>query len=255
MRLSHIQGLLVLLLLLFFHYSYSQKLENLRASFDGEKMVITYDLLFADPAQKFRVTLYSSHDNYARPLSLVTGDVGESVAPGVTNRVVWDVRNSLPPNFDAEVTIKIKTSKAAAADVVKLSLKPFDKSVYKKGESVAILWVGGSSSDQVNIDLLKGSKVVKRVVEKTPNAQRYTWQIPKNEKAGKGYVLRVSSATTTTELSNSQFFVIKPRIPLIVKILPVVVIGGVVAVLAGKKGGGPANDDTEEDLPGPVKPN
>ena len=70
-------------------HSQAQSLEKVNASFDGDKVIITYNLSNPSPDEKFKVALYSSHDNYARPLSLVTGDVGESVHSGTGNRVVW----------------------------------------------------------------------------------------------------------------------------------------------------------------------
>lgn len=232
----------------------AQKVQNVRASFDGEKMVITYDLLHDDPNQKFKVAVFSSHDSYARPLSLVTGDVGETVLAHTDNRVVWDVRNTLPADFDGEITIKIKAGKAIVADAIKLTLKPFDKSAYKKGESLEVRWVGGSSADQVNIDLLQGGVVKKRVAEKINNTQHYTWNVSRKESSGKGFILRVSNAAVANETTNSQFFAIKPRVPLIVKVAPVLVVGAVVAFLP-KKGGEDPPGETESDLPGPVKPN
>jgi hypothetical protein len=50
----------------------AQTVENINTKFDGEKIIITYDLNYSDPAEKFTVNLYSSHDNYNRPLTLST---------------------------------------------------------------------------------------------------------------------------------------------------------------------------------------
>ena len=224
-----------------------QTVENIKAVFDGEKMVVTYDLEFTDVNQKFKVALFSSHDSYSRPLSFTTGDVGESVHVGKANKVIWDVKNTLPPDFDGDITIKIKTSLVAAPPSVKLSMKPFDKGTYKKGQSVEVNWIGGKSTDNVNIDLLKGSEIKLRVAEKISNNQHHTWTVPKKGVVGKGYVLRISSAANATELSNSQFFTVKPKVPLLLKILPVAAVGGVIAFLT--------DSPVAADLPGPVKPN
>ena len=231
--------------------AFGQTLENVKAAFDGEKMVITYDLGFTDANQKFKVAFYSSHDNFARPLSSTTGDVGESVHVGKSNKVIWDVKNTLPPDFDGEITIKIKTNKvlAAAPSATKLSLKPLDKNVYKKGQSVEVKWQGGSPDEKVNIELYRGSELKLRLADKISNSQMHTWKIPKGVK-GKDYTLRISNAANATELSNSQEFAVKPKVPILFIILPVAVAGGLVAIL-GTEPPPPAN----ENLPGPVKPN
>jgi hypothetical protein len=244
----------LLLVLLIGSTTYCQTLENVKASFDGEKMVITYDLGFTDTNQKFKVALFSSHDSYGRPLSFVTGDVGEAVHIGKTNRVVWDVRNTLPADFEGEITIKIKTSKVVApASATKLSLKPLDKNTYKKGQSIEVRWLGGNPDEKVNIELFKGNDLKLRVAEKIGNTQHFTWTIPKGGVVGKEYILRISNAANATELSNSQFFAVKPKVPLLLKIAPVLVVGGVVAFLSGSKSPKDAPVIVEE-LPGPVKP-
>lgn len=213
-------------------------------------MVITYDLSFADANQKFKVALYSSHDNYARPLSFITGDVGESVHIGKTNKIVWDVKNTLAPDFDADITFKIKTSKIAAT-ATKLSLIPLRSASYKKGQTVDVKWTGGSTDEKVNVELYKGNELKLRVADKIGNDQHYNWIIPKGVK-GKDYSLRISNAANATELSNSQIFSVKPKVPILFIIVPVVVVGGVVAILAGGSESPPGGEDN---LPGPVKPN
>jgi hypothetical protein len=227
-----------------------QTLTNLKASFDGEKMVITYDLIFSDPNQKFKVSFYSSHDNYGRALSLITGDAGESVSPGQGNRVVWDAKNTLPADFDADVTIKIKVNKIG----VKLSTKPLDKTAFKPGDSLTLRWAGGDPGGKVNVALFKGDERQLQVAQGISNKQEFMWVVPKGVK-GKEYVLRVSNASNEADLSNSQLFSVKPKVPLYLKILPIaaLAIGGAAIAVAG--GGEEPPPPGEDELPGPVKPN
>jgi hypothetical protein len=244
------RSLLVASCLLVTSMGFSQTLSNLKASFDGEKMVVTYDLAYPEPDQKFKVTFYSSHDNYSRALSLVTGDAGESVSPGLGKRVVWDLKNALPGDFDADIRIKIIASIVAG----KLSTKPLDKSAFKTGDSLAFRWAGGDPGSKVNVTLFKDDVLKVQVAEGIANNQELYWVVPKGVK-GSGYVLRVSNAANESELSNSQIFSIKSRIPLYLKILPLAVlaIGGTAAAVAA--GGGDDPPAGEDELPGPVKPN
>ena len=254
--IAPVAGLLTCLL--FVDPATAQEVKDVRASFDGEKVIITYDLKFDDPTQKFKVALYSSHNNYERPLSLLLGDQGDNVVPGERNRVIWDTKSALPPDFDSDLTIKVKATKiipvVTEAAVMRLSMKPFDKSVIKKGKTLEVKWVGGRADEKINIDLFKDNVIQQKITE-TENKNHYSWTIPKKNAAGKNYVVRISKADNPTEVSNSQFFQIKPRTSFFVKILPVLAIGGAVAFLSGSKTGEDPGGTTLDDLPGPVKPN
>lgn len=237
----------------------AQEIKDVRASFDGEKVIITYDLAFDDPTQKFKIALYSSHNNYERPLSLLLGDQGDNVVPGERNRVIWDTKSALPPDFDSDLTIKVKATKIIAvvneASAMRLSMKPFDKSVVKKGKTLEVKWVGGRPDEKINIELFKDN-VIQQKITQTENKNSYAWTVSKKNATGKNYVVRISKADNPTEVSNSQFFQIKPRTPFIVKVLPVLAIGGVIYFLSGSKSGEDGGTTpTVDDLPGPVKPN
>ena len=226
-----------------------QSVENVRTTFDGEKIVITYDLIYSDPAQKFKVTFYGSHDNYQRPLSLLSGDFGDDVLPGKNNKVTWDAKNSLSGDFDKEIAIQVKATKVAPpVAAVKLSMKPFDQSVYKKGRTIVVRWVGGNPDDKLNIELFKNDQVNHRIAEKVDNTGRYEWAMPSSVHAGKEYLIRIYNSNQPTELSNSQLFNIKPRTPLIVKVLPVLGVGAAIFLLKG-------SSTTSKDLPTPPAPN
>lgn len=226
-----------------------QSIENVRTSFDGEKMVITYDLVYSDPAQKFKVTFYGSHDNYQRPLSLLSGDFGDNVLPGKNNRVTWDAKNSLSGDFDKDIAIQVKATKVAPpVAAVKLSMKPFDQSVYKRGRSIIVRWVGGNPGDKLSIELFKSNQVTHKIADKVDNTGRYDWTMPNSVRAGKEYLIRISNSDQPTELSNSQLFTIKPRTPFIVKVLPILGVGAAVYLLKGSSTG-------SKDLPAPPNPN
>jgi hypothetical protein len=91
----------------------AQTLEKLTATFDGEKMIVTYNLAYADASQKFKVALYSSHDNFKQPI-MVTGDAGENVLPGAAKRAVWDAKRTLPADFDGDIQIKLKAARGGS---------------------------------------------------------------------------------------------------------------------------------------------
>src|SRR6185295_7886990 len=73
----------------------AQKVENVRAAASGEQIIITYDLSGTKPEQRFKVNLYSSHNNFAAPVFQVTGDLGENVSAGKGKHIAWNAKNEI----------------------------------------------------------------------------------------------------------------------------------------------------------------
>jgi hypothetical protein len=55
----------------------AQRIENVKAAVEKDKVIITYDVTGVASGQRFKAQLYSSHNNFASPLFRVSGDVGE----------------------------------------------------------------------------------------------------------------------------------------------------------------------------------
>lgn len=281
-----------LLCLLFSQSVKAQTVENIVASFDGEKISITYDLNHNVVEHKFIISLYSSHNGFQNPLTLVTGDVGNDIPSGKGKKVIWNVRSELPPYFNDELAFKVKaklialpiteTKEAIALnteekvkepttsvineevkepktldikEVVTYKIKPLQSSGYKRGGELKLQWEGGATSDNIKVDLLKNN-VVWQPLMPTQNTYSYQWQIPKKQTKGKNYAIRISSATNPTQKSTSEVFKIKSKTPFIVKVGIPIIIGALVGVLViGKDNGGeiPNNNQLSE-LPGPITP-
>jgi hypothetical protein len=217
--------------------SLAQQLTNLRTFFNGERVVITYDLEATDDDEHYRIDLFSSHDNYTEPLTHVTGNVGYNVIAGKGHRVIWDALNALPIGFNREVTIKIKGT-------VQLAVDALPQTTYKRGGDLWLQWHGGIPEDKVNIVLVRDNEDYRTLAEGVSNSRTYSWKIPTSLRAGKDYAIRVTKADDPAELSKSNTFAIKPRIPIWAKGLVVVGVGAGVWVIT--QGGGAA---AEENLP------
>jgi hypothetical protein len=217
----------------------SQHFENVKTTFDGESVIITYDLVHTDANANFVVNAYSSHDRYSAPLQAVKGEVGDKVLPGKGHVIVWGARQALPVDFSSEVIIKLKGAPAAAA----VRMEPLARSVYKKGEEVLINWKGGRPDDLVMITLTKNNSTKKLLVPSTANSHTSTWKIPNGIRAGKDYAVTVAKVGDNADTSTLQPFRIKARIPLWLKVLPVVAVGVVVGIVAA--------NDGDDDLPEP----
>lgn len=100
---------ILLALLIFCAYQASgQRLENIRAEAiaGGDRVAITFDITGGQEGQKFRVSIYGSHNNFSAPLQLVSGDVGE-ITPGKNKRVEWNAKNELV-EFNGNVTFEVR---------------------------------------------------------------------------------------------------------------------------------------------------
>jgi len=85
-----------------------------------------------------------------------------------------------------------------------------------------------------------------------PNNGNYSWSIPKNRKPGKNFQIVAFSSQSQ---ASSAIFKISPKIPIVLKVLPLLVIGGVVAVIVSGGGGeDPVVNPPEERLSDPIKP-
>lgn len=136
--------------------------------------------------------------------------------------------------------------KGQAISIVEVS----QRSSYKRGSTLEMAWVGGSPSDKLNVELLRDSIVQQKISENLINTQKFSWSIPISIKPGDNYVVRVSKVESGEIISMTQPFIIKRKIPLLLKVIPIAAIGAVFVVVATG-----SDSSTSDDLPTPIKPN
>ena len=213
---------LPLLLLLISTSLAAQRIENIRAEVfgEGEKVVITYDITGATQGQKFKVTVYGSHNNYAAPLTLVSGDVGRDreVTGGPNKRVEWSAKSELR-DYSGDVTFEVRAELVAASFFIQ---QPTLGTKYRRGKTAEITWQGGTPGENVRLDLLKDGNVISQIAS-TQNSQRYSWPLQKSMSKGSGYQVRLSGESGTVTSGN---FKVKSKTPFIVKALPFLAVGG-----------------------------
>lgn len=229
--------LLLVFLFASFHL-YAQRLENIRAEAinGGERVVITYDLVGANPDQKYKVNVYSSHNNYSTSLSQVSGDLND-VTPGTGKRIEWNARGEMV-EYSGDITFELR------ADPVSMPLTVRTPMGAKLGKNLTINYSGVAPGETVKLDLIKSGVVVNQVGT-TTDPSKYTWSVPADVDKGSDYQIRLTSGTRTT---TSGTFSVKSKIKPIWYLVPagVVVVGVVVAVIAGK--------DKSDELPSPPDP-
>ena len=223
--------------------AFSQSIENVRASFADGKVTIAYDLLRTDPNQTYFVEVSGSHNNYSSPLKTVSGDVGANIKGGSGKKIIWDAKAELV-TYKGEITFRVKGNPVAAW----VFKTPTEGGSIRRGKSTTIQWEGGSPQQPVTVELYKGSEKVETLAQGNAGTS-YTWLVPKDFEKG-NYSIKLSAGGQNI---SSGTFSVKAKIPLLLKVLPVAVIGGLAAVLSG--GGGGGETPTASDLPTAPDPN
>lgn len=221
-----------------------QKVENIKAEVlgDGEKVVVTYDITGALEGQKFKVSLYGSHNNFASPLSLVSGDVGRDreLSGGTNKRVEWSAKSELK-EYSGDITFEVRAEIVASLFISSPSLG----TRFKKGKVLEITWQGGTPGESMRLDLLKGGAVITQVAS-VQNSQKYSWAVPKSVAKGNDYQVRLTAESGTAMSGN---FGIRAKTSAGLIMLPILAVGGGVAFLLTRD-----KPDKVNDLPLPPEP-
>jgi hypothetical protein len=212
----------------------------------GEKIIVVYDLEDSNPNNEYLLNLYTSKDNFAKAVTNVTGDVGMDIKPGVDRKMEWNVVKEYG-GYKGKLSLEIR----GKVYVPFVRVRDFDsKGTYRRGKNYVINWKPGNSNP-VNIDLMNGGQRVTGEVNH-PNNGIYELFIPAHAKPGDEYKIKFTDTRNPDEVIITETFAVKPKIPLLVKIAPVVVVAAVIVLITSKesKGGDPdEGDDSTIELP------
>ena len=214
------------------HMLLAQKVSISKVELIGNKVKITYELEDSNPNNEYLINLYGSKDNFGSPLTKVSGDVGAGVKAGLIKTIEWKITEEYGL-YKGKLSLEIKGR--VFIPVVRLEGSGM-KSSYKRGKSYQIVWNSGDPSGQVNVELYKGNERISGE-RSLANNGNYTWHVPPKTKTGKDYHMRFSSSKNPDEIIYSKPFKIAPKVPLMLKILPVAAIGGALIFMGGGGGG------------------
>src|SRR6478609_4866269 len=95
----------LLFLITLANLSKGQKLIIERIEVAREKIIVHYILDDSNTGNNYQVSLYSSKDNFAAPLTRVTGDVGNEVKPGPQRKIEWNALQELG-NYKGPISLE-----------------------------------------------------------------------------------------------------------------------------------------------------
>jgi hypothetical protein len=242
----------MLFLLLLYATTYGQKIAVKKIEMAGDKIIVHYDLDDGNPNNEYQISLYSSRNSYNAPLAKVSGDVGSDVKIGLNKKIIWNVKEELGP-IKGKLALEVRGR--VYVPIARLN-NISTKSKFKRGKSHTITWKAGNSN-AVHIELLKGGQRVDGALNQ-PNNGSFSLFVPQHAAVGKDYTLRIVDSRNAESTVTSESFSVTRKVPLLLKVVPVLAVGGVVAFLAGSGGGSPQNpgggNETPDEIPSPGFP-
>ena len=229
------RSILLLLLLQFTVNCFSQNVQNFSYKIVSTKVEVSYDLV-GEVNDVFNIALFSSIDDFQRPLQQVSGDVGENIQSGTGKFIIWDARQELG-DFKGNISLRLKTTLIPFIAFTNLT----SRTRFRRGKRYELTWTGGTGSENIQFELYKGQTKIEDI-QTVPNNGKWDWDIPKDLKSGKGYKIKTTSGGRA---GFSPVFRISPKIPLVLKALPIALVGGVVYIIisSGSIGDTPENND------------
>jgi hypothetical protein len=214
----------------------AQKIVLSRIDLEMDKLVVYFSLDDTNPNHTYQIALYSSKDNFATPLTKVTGDVGTEVKAGSEMKIRWNMSQELGA-YKGDLSVEVR----ARVFIPFVKLTSFDTSrKYKRGKTYPLLWSSGNMGGQIDIDLFEGQNRVDGD-RNVPNTGKYEFAISGSVKPGKDYRLKFTNTRNRDEYIYSQPFRVVPKVPFALKAGGVALVAAGVYFLLG-------NDDTP---PGP----
>jgi len=191
---------------------FSQSVENITAKIENSKVVIGYDLI-GNASTTYYVQIYTSFDNYAKPLTYVTGDAGKGVKVGKYKVVYWDyvAENS---ELSGDINITIIPKDENLQKVVALSLKNsafFINPQIRKGYLQTLTWSHYDPNKKINIELYKNGQLVRVIANNISNVGFFNWYITTDYSNSANYQLRVIEVNNNSEFVFSNYFALLPK--------------------------------------------
>jgi hypothetical protein len=223
---------------------FAQKVTIKRVELAGEKIIVHYDLEDSNPNNEYQIALYSSQSNFNTALTKVKGDVGNEVKPGADRKIEWSVREELGP-YKGRLSLEVRGKQfVTVAKFTNITTA----TKMKRGKNHIITWKPGNNN-AINIEFLNGGQQIVAALNQ-PNNGAYTLYIPKKQSKGRDYIMRITDTRNTQDVAVSKPFMVMPKVPLLLKVLPVLALGGAAATLVG--GGG--DEDTSGQIKNPPFP-
>ena len=211
-----------------------------------ESLILYYDLIDTVKSRTYTVSVFSSRDNFLNPLVKLRGDVGLEVKPGENRKIVWSSKEELGPVFKGEMELEVR----GRVYVPFVKFNDFEKDrTFKRGKATTLTWAGGNRENILNFKLYQGENLI-TVIPNVANSGSYDLVIPTSVKPGTGYHFIIADSKNKDQMMITPQFNVKRKLPLLVKAIPILLVGGAIYFLLPKPA--PAEVESPVDPPGSV---
>lgn len=198
-----------------------QEIQIINIQQRGDKITVQYNLLDERLDRSYSVRLYTSMDNFIRPVDQVTGDVGVDIPVGPNKTIVWNAREELGEFYKGGIKLELK----GQVYVPFVELDGIEKGMtFKRGVANDLVWFGGRGDNILSLELYQKDKLVKSFPE-LPNTGKASVTIPVKIKPGANYQYRISDSRNRDEVVYSKPFSIKRKVPLGTKLTVGTILG------------------------------
>jgi len=230
-----LSGLIVLTTL----YSFAQDIEiqNLRATREGQ---IAFDYTIAkghSDRERYDVQIFTSADNYAKPLAIQISDI----PPEQNQKVSFRGADHFPQGYSGSVRIRL----VAEATLYPVQITNYSKKI-KMGATMNISWQDAGNNSNYDVVLKQAGK--SNTLANGVSGTSYSGTLPAD--LGKGsYQLLIIPSGDQQSTSDQMSVSITGKMGLGIKVLGALALGGV-GILASAGGGGGEGTGSAS-LPGP----
>lgn len=198
----------------------SQEIQITNIQIKGDDIHVNYNLIDERLDRSYSVRLYTSEDNFIRPVENVTGNVGVDIHVGANKKMIWNAKKELGEEFKSGIKLELK----GHLYVPFVQLDGISEGmILKRAITNDLVWIGGRGDNILNIELYKGDRLVKNFDE-FPNTGKASIMIPAKVKPGNGYRYRISDSKNRDEVVYSKKFSLKRKFPLIPKLSLITVL-------------------------------
>jgi hypothetical protein len=211
---------LVLLFVLFGLVGYAQKVEDIYFEAEDDIVKIYYTLKGDFSEQTFEVKIYTSVDNYQKPLEKIKGDVNrKNINPG-KKMAEWSAKEEYKI-FEGEIAFKI------VANVISnyWISAPSKGDILKRGKKYEISWEGFRPGASVRITAHFPNGRIDEIATYV-TGKSYQWKV--KGPAGKGAHIRVTEMENKSAFAKSSNFTIKRKVPMVAQLGTVAAATGAV---------------------------
>lgn len=200
-------------------FTFGQKLIVTDIQVKEQVIIVSYNLEELPPGNELQVQLFSSIDNFISPLKKVSGDIGSTLEAGYNKSITWNYAEEYP-GYSGKISVEVR---GKAFIPVARFRNVTGGTIYKRGDNYGIDWKPGNNK-VVDIEVYQGSNRVQGE-SNINNSGNYNLQLLPTLKPGNNYRIKISDSRNPEEYVYSESFTVKRKIPLLIKAVPIAIIG------------------------------